>query len=241
MLIDVDSSIPNYTFSINHTDCMKFMRNMDEGSVNLIVTDPPYTIESVKGSGTFGKRDFFSGLESLSQGISDKELDEFMRILKTPNMYLWGNWKQILIYLDYFKDKNVNTTLLSWHKSNPVPLCSNKYLSDTEYCLYVRGKGVPLYGGYDTHSTYWVTPLNQSDKTKYGHPTIKPLEIIKKLILNSSSEGDVVFDPYLGSGTTAIAAQELNRSFIGCEIEEKYIEIINKRLSEEHSKLNKWF
>lgn len=213
------------------------------GSIDLIVTDPPYSFKHVKGGGHFGNRDYFGELVPISQGIGEKELDEFMRILKKPNMYLWGNWKQILMYLAYFQDKDVNTNLLSWHKSNPTPLCANNWLSDTEYCLYVRGKGVRLHGGYKEHGTYWITPLNTEDKKKYEHPTIKPIEIISQLVENSSREGETVFDPYLGSGTTAVACKMLNRRFIGCEIEKKYIPTIYKRISEVENKrsLDKWF
>lgn len=225
--------------SINHMDCMELMATMGGGEVDLIVTDPPYTIDHLTGKGLFGDRTYFSELLPISKGISEKELDEFMRICKIPNMYLWGNWKQILFYLDYFREKKVSTNLLSWHKSNPVPVCSNKYLTDTEYCLYVRGKGAKLYGGYADHKSYWITPLNTADKKKFGHPTIKPLEIISQMVKNSSLEGQTVFDPYLGSGTTAVACKMLNRNCIGCEIEEKYISLINNRLNAVNE--GKWF
>lgn len=219
------------------------------GSIDLIVTDPPYTLPSLRGSGIFGKNHGFrenlfeKNLEGLTGGISNEVLDEFMRILKKPNLYLWGNWKQILQYLQYFEDMDVNSNLLCWHKSNPTPLCSNKFLNDTEYCLYVRGKGVKLHGGYKEHGTYWVTQANIEDKKKYEHPTIKPIEIISQLVENSSREGETVFDPYLGSGTTAVACKMLNRRFIGCEIEKKYIPTIYKRISEVENKgsLDRWF
>ena len=211
---------------------MDLMSSMGGGTVDLIVTDPPYKLESLSGGGIAKQRDYFDDLKKLSDGIGSEQLDEFMRVLKRPNLYLWGNWKLIQIYLDYFKDKDVNTNLLCWHKTNPTPLCGNKWLNDTEYCLYVRGKGVKLHGGYEDHKTYWCTNNNETAQTKTGHPTVKPLEIIMQMIKNSSMKNDVVFDPYLGSGTTAVAAKILNRDFIGCEINEKYIPLIEKRLNE---------
>ena len=228
---------------IRNADCMEVMAQMEGGSIDLIVTDPPYDFKHVKGGGHFGNRDYFGELIPISEGIGEEQLEEFMRVLKKPNMYLWGNWKQIVKYLRYFDGMDVNTNLLSWHKSNPTPLCANTWLSDTEYCLYVRGKGVKLHGGYKDHNTYWITPLNTTDKQTYGHPTIKPIEIIAQMIKNSSKEGETVFDPYLGSGTTAVACKMLNRNCIGCEIEEKYIPIINKRLGkvDNNNNLDKWF
>lgn len=217
---------------IKKADCMDLMSTMGERSVDLIVTDPPYLFDSLTGGGISQKREYFQTLKPLDNGMSGKQLDECLRILKRPNLYLWGNWKQIVAYLDYFKDMQVFTNLLCWHKSNPAPLCSNKFLNDTEYCLYVRGKGVKLYGGYHEHNTYWISQYNKEDKEKYQHPTIKPLPIIQQMIENSSLPGDIVFDPFLGSGTTAVACKLTGRNFIGCEIDEKYIPIIHKRLQD---------
>ena len=122
--------------------------------------------------------------------------------------------------------------MLTWHKTNPVPACGNKYLTDTEYILFFREKGVKIYGEFKTKFTYYITPLNQSDKKKYGHPTIKPINIVTNLIVNSSLENGIVFDPFMGSGTTAVAAKECGRNFIGYELDSDYYEICNKRLEE---------
>lgn len=135
--------------------------------------------------------------------------------------------------LDYFvKGKKCNWNLLTWHKVNPVPACGNKYLTDTEFILFFREKGVKIYGTFNTKFTYYVTPLNQTDKKKYGHPTIKPINIVNNLIVNSSLENGIVFDPFLGSGTTAVAAIECGRNFIGYELNPDYYEICNKRIEE---------
>lgn len=75
-------------------------------------------------------------------------------------------------------------------------------------------------------------PLNQADKKRYGHPTIKPLEIVQNFIANSSEPGDIVFDPFLGSGTTAIAAVNTGRHYIGFELNPGYFNIACKRLDE---------
>lgn len=141
--------------------------------------------------------------------------------------------KQIIPLLDYFvKKKKCNWNLLCWHKTNPVPACGNKYLTDTEFILFFREKGVKISGEFKTKFTYYVTPLNQSDKKQYGHPTIKPLEIVQNLILNSSNESDIILDPFLGSGTTAVAAVNANRHYIGFELDENYFDIACKRLDE---------
>ena len=113
-----------------------------------------------------------------------------------------------------------------------MPTCSNKYLSDTEYLLYFREHGVPIFGSYDTKRKWYVTPTNTADKKLYHHPTIKPLNIIKNLITNSSLRGGVILDCFMGSGTTGVAAKELGRSFIGIEIDKEYYEIAKKRIED---------
>lgn len=120
--------------------------------------------------------------------------------------------------------------LLTWHKSNPVPTCNNKYLSDTEYLLFFREKGVPIFGEYKTKKKYYVMQTNKKDKELYNHPTVKPLEIIENLVINSSKENDVVLDCFMGSGTTGVACRKLGRNFIGIEIEKEYFKTALSRI-----------
>lgn len=120
--------------------------------------------------------------------------------------------------------------MLTWHKTNPVPACGNKYLTDTEYCFFARERGVKVYGSYQTKKTYYVTSLNTKDKKLYGHPTVKPLEIVENLIVNSSQEGDRVFDPFMGSGTTGVASKLHKRDFVGVEIDNTYFETAKNRI-----------
>ena len=105
-------------------------------------------------------------------------------------------------------------------------------MSDTEYILFFREKGVKIFGTYKSKSKYFITEKNLSDKKMYHHPTIKPLNIIKTLIDNSSRENDIVADFFVGSGTTAVASKILNRHYIGFEINKQHYETSKKRLKE---------
>ena len=209
------------TMDIRQGDALDLLRSLPNSSVDLIMTDPPYEFSSTKGGGSFGSknRDYHDELTPISMGVTIEILDEMMRVMKVPNLYIWCNKAQIPQYLEYFLGKKCKFDLLTWHKTNPVPTCHNKYLSDTEYCLYFR-KGAKLYGSYETKRKYWVTSTNTDDKKKYNHPTCKPLEVISQLVC----------DPYLGSGTTAVACKQLGRGFVGCDIEGKYIDVTNDRL-----------
>lgn len=121
--------------------------------------------------------------------------------------------------------------ILIWNKTNPVPTINNSYLNDKEYCLMFRNKGTVLNGTVESKRTVWTTKCNVEDKKKYNHPTIKPLSIIKNLIINSSNKGDIVLDCFSGSGTTCVAAKELDRQFIGIEIDPEYHRISLDRLN----------
>lgn len=219
---------------IQHGDCLELMKSIPDKSIDLIVTDPPYLIET-SGAGIYKQDDkqYVKELNQIKDGFSEEVLDEICRVLRKINVYFFCSQKQIIPLLDYFvKKKKCNWNLLCWHKSNPVPACGNKYLTDTEFILFFREKGVKIGGEFKTKFTYYVTPLNQSDKKQYGHPTIKPLEIVGNLILNSSNEGDIILDPFLGSGTTAVAAVNTNRHYIGFELNVDYFDIACKRLDE---------
>lgn len=218
-------------------DCLNILKNIEDKSIDLVVTDPPYLIDSGGSGGCFGteKRAYHSMVsknENINSGISNNVLDELVRVMKKPNIYLWCNKNQLGQYINYFENIGCTTELLTWHKTNPVPTCNNKYLSDTEYCLYFRGKGVPMYGSYETKKKYYVTPTNKEDKKLYEHPTIKPLDIMTNLVINSSKENDTVLDCFMGSGTTGVACVNTNRNFIGIELDDKYFNIARKRIED---------
>ena len=220
---------------IYNLDCVEGMKKMPDKSIDLVVTDPPYLIET-SGSGIYKQADkqYVKELNDIKDGFSTDVLDELCRVMKHINCYFFCSQKQIMPLLDYFvRGKKCNWNLISWHKTNPVPACGNKYLTDTEFVLFFREKGVKIYGSFDTKRTWYATPLNQSDKKIYGHPTCKPIDIVKNFIINSSQEGDVVLDPFIGSGTTAIAAIKEKRHFIGMELNKEYFDIAQNRISNE--------
>ena len=217
---------------LKHGDCLELMKDIPDGSVDLVLTDPPYMIETV-GAGIYKQADkqYVKELDGIKDGFDEKVLDEICRVVKKINVYFFCSQKQIIPLIDYFvKKKNCNWNILSWHKSNPVPACGNKYLTDTEFVLFFREKGVKIYGEYETKFTYYVTPLNQKDKKQYEHPTIKPIKILQNLIVNSTLKNGVVLDCFMGSGSTGVACVNTNRRFIGIELDDKYFEIAKQRI-----------
>ena len=228
-------------------DCLDVMRSMPDKSVDLIVTDPPYEFKDTTGAGAFGTcrgksaskkgRTYHAEVTPMSNGISDEVLEELCRICKIPNIYLFCSKDQVPQFLNFGISHKLNFDILTWHKPDPTPMCGNKYLSDTEYIIFLRGKGARVYGTYETKRKWFLQNKNTTDKKTYGHPTVKPINIIETLIINSSKEGDIVFDPYMGSATTAVAALRQRRHYLGSEIDKGYFQTATERIKAEQSQL----
>lgn len=215
------------------------IKDFPSNSIDLIATDPPYLISDIRGGGTVNNKKHLSkSLQDLktvdiTQGY-DIELygSEFVRVMKEINIYVWCNKRQISDYFDFYVKKlKCKYEVLCWHKTNALPTYSNKYLTDTEYCLYFhKGKGKCFPQSYEDAKTYYIAPINIADKKKYGHPTIKPLSFMEKIIRNSTREEATVLDPFMGSGTTGVACLNTERNFIGIELDKGYFEIAEKRI-----------
>ena len=219
-------------------DCYEAIKKIPDKSVDLIVTDPPYDIRNTKAGGQSALAKSFQQMNDelrnnkLTHSINFKILDEFVRILKKINIYIWCNTMQIPKYLEYFVGKHkCKFEIIIWRKTNAVPTFSNKYLTDKEYCLYFRKGGKCMPENYESAKTVYELPINVRDKAKFEHTTIKPLQIITNIITNSSSEGNIVLDPFMGSGTTAVACKNLGRQFIGFEKNPKWHKIAEDRLN----------
>ncbi len=216
-------------------DAYELIKEVKDKSIDLIITDPPYDIEGLHGSGIIKvrKKSFHKELisKNLDKGLNSAILADFCRVMKKINIYIWCNKEQILQYLNYFvKGKNCNYEIIIWAKEDPIPFCGTHYLIDKEYCLYFWEQGAPVKIPYERGKTVFIGRKNILDKNDYGHPTIKPIDIIETLILNSSKEGDIILDSFVGFGTTALAAKHTKRSFIGFEIDDEYYKIASDRL-----------
>ena len=95
-------------------------------------------------------------------------LDDSAQIVLIPRPRRFGKTLNLSMIRYFVENKKCNFNLITWHKTNPVPACGNKYLTDTEYCLFFREKGVKIYGEFSTKFTYYVTPKNVKDKKLYN-------------------------------------------------------------------------
>lgn len=249
----------NMINKIHLGDCYELIKQIPDKSINLVYIAPPYEIIGGGSGGCFGtsKRDYHAEYKKLGRNEHKREglriidntkklaknlncicagfdyslLEELDRVMKNINIYIWCNKNQVSSLMKHYEDKGCNIDLLVWCKTNPIPTCNNKYLSDLEYCVFARSKNTSLNGTYETKSKYYISGTNVQDKELYKHPTIKPLELVKNHIINSTQPNDIVLDCFCGSGTSCVASKETGRRYIGMEIDPEYHRIAVNRLN----------
>lgn len=206
-------------------DYMKGMKELPNKSIDLVATDPPYqfnisTVKNSNGGGFYKhqKKKYIQEIEdSFGLEFNPIELlNEIKRVCKKFNTYIWTNKHLLREYIEFALKYNFHWELLIWQKPNPVPIFNDHYLFDKEFCIYIAEKGRFFNSNhkYDNYRTVMSYPVGGGTK-ETNHPTEKPLFFIKNQIRISSQENDLVLDPFMGSGTTAVACKQLNRNFIG--------------------------
>lgn len=220
-------------------DSFELMKQIPDKSIDLIMTDIPYLYLDKKPS---PKSHLYNSVMQtrteledcdIDKGVDISWLDEACRIMKKINIYIWMSKLQIPEYLNYFVNKKASYEFIVWLKPDAMPLHNCKYNSDKEYCLYFRKEAYCQPKDNYSAKTFFIRNKNIQDKKLYGHPTCKPVDMIKILIENSSHEGDLVFDPFVGSGTTCVACHQLKRKYLGIEKSEKFYKTAVERLEQE--------
>jgi DNA modification methylase len=225
---------------IYNEDSYKAIKDIPDNSIDCIYVDVPYLYKS----GGAGKSEFGQRLQKRKDELNDLKIrdgfnhidfiEESLRIIKTLNIFIWCSKDQIEDVLNTFRDKckqKYNYDFLVWTKDNPPPMTNNRWLSDIEYCLHFRESGATMNDGYHLKSKYYNSPINKRDKDLFKHPTIKPLNLVKRHLEHATKENDIVADFFIGSGTTAVACKELNRNYIGFEISKEYHKIAVDRVN----------
>ncbi len=219
-------------------DFRDFLQSLDKNSVNLVLTDPPYTISRKTGFSSV-KKGVKRFAVSMDFGEWDhKQIDleafaeETYRVLRRGGTAIvwYDAWKISHLY-DAMTDAGFEMLrLIVWNKTNPVPLNSKCiYLSNSREMAVVGVKGgSPTFNSaYDSGDYSYPIPRHGGKRI---HPTQKPLALFRELVRKHSNHGDLVIDPFLGSGTTAVAALQEGRAFAGCDIDESYIRAARSRM-----------
>lgn len=228
-------------YQLHNDDCIEFMKYMQPGSVDLIATDPPYNVSKKGAKISRGKGMVFEGGDiNLDFGEWDQGkiswenyIDLFVGILSANGVLVMFYDKlylgQIGIYLQEKYEFQVRH-LGAMVKRNPAPQARKvKWQNGLEqFLIATKNKGEGHHFNYKLGQSpdYFLT----TNGYKHLHPTQKPIEIMDWLITYWSFENDMVFDPFMGSGTTGVSCVKNNRNFVGCEISKEFFEIAQKRI-----------
>ena len=211
---------------IFNEDCLETMSRMEDNSVDLILTDIPYEECDIDNNGIWDKNSNMQDMHKADKKTFDLTtfLKECDRICK-GSFYIFCGIEQVSEIRKFLNAKH-STRLIIWEKTNPMPI-NGKYvfLSGIETCVWGKKSGSTF--NESCRNTVFRYPVG-IDRT--AHPTTKPLKLFEEFIGISTNENDVVYDPCMGSGTTAICCKSLNRNYIGSEIDKGYYDIILKRL-----------
>lgn len=233
-------------------DSLKILTKFQNDSVDLILTDPPFMIsQEVKiarsSNYKYKGKDIILDFGEWDKQWKTKEeyLDwcknwwiECIRVLKDHRHFLFFFDKAKVSYAWDFMEENgmKGRSPLFWIKSNPVPRARKvDFMKAVEMCLWFTKKEIKIeYFNYQLgqHPDYIITPIPSKNENRC-HPTQKPVKFCTWVISYLSNEGNIVLDPFLGSGTIAVACEKLNRKWIGIEVNEEYCKLAVKRIKEE--------
>lgn len=210
-------------------DCLEILPTL--GKVDAVVTDPPYELSaSGPGKSHFGMslNKFDSeAYKEIVAGVDYTRLLGLLAEICDPfNLFCFCSNKQISKLMTLNEAGGRATTLLVWHKVNAAPFANGVWRGDIEYCIHARSQGAVFLGNAQDKKKVSEFPIVSDD----AHPTVKPLELIRKYVGIGSKRGQTVLDPFMGSGTTGVACAKDGRSFIGIEIDETYFDIACERI-----------
>lgn len=212
-------------------DCRDILPTLDK--VDAVVTDPPYELSSSgPGKSHFGMSlSKFDGedYKRIVNGFDEEYVfGELNRICVPYNLFCFCSNKQISKLMSRHELMGLSTTLCIWHKTNAAPFANGVWRGDIEYVVHAKAKGAVFNGGAQEKKKVKDHPIIKDD----AHPTVKPLPIIKSYVGICSHEGQTILDPFMGSGTTGVAAVQMGRNFIGIEKEERYFDIACRRIEQ---------
>lgn len=239
-------------------NCLDFMdaviKKFPRGKFDMIFADPPYFLSNGGITCHAGK------MTKVDKGEWDKSqgpklnhefnmawLSRCQKLLKL-NGTIWVSGTHHVIHSVGFAMQQIGMKILNdivWEKANPPPNLSCRYFTHSAETVIWAAKNEKskhyfdytlmkeTNGGKQMKSIWKMPAAKREEKTLGKHPTQKPVALLERIILSSTKKNNLIFDPFSGSSTTAIAAIKTKRKFVGCELEKKFISLSKKRLKAE--------
>lgn len=213
---------------IHCMDCLEGMKQLPDNSVDLIVTDPPYNLNKNFENDNLSEKEFINFLTPI--------FNEMARMIKPKHsiiIFFDAGQKLPLFWKCLFKSKLNFQKGCNFYKPNDCSMPHNRILRTSEV-FYVCSKTPKLNHEGEKYIHDCLSANYGHIEKDWYHPTAKNIKVIREIIKSHSLKSWVVLDPFMGSGTTAVACKQLGRNFIGYEISQEYVDIANKRLSQEN-------
>lgn len=225
-------------YKLYQGDCLDIINNIEV--VDCIITDIPYNISKKNNFKTMKDRTGRNGIDfgEWDKGFEEENLIQFISLIKSGSSFiLFHSFEQFGKLKEIFENNGLMLKdKLIWEKTNPMPRNRDRrYISNIEILSwYVKPKNKWTFnrqnGKYE--SSVLKYPSESGGGFRRYHPTQKNLKMIEYLIKIHTNENDVVLDPFMGSGTTGVACMNLNRRFMGIELDESYFNIAKNRIEE---------
>ncbi len=224
-------------------------RLMNGEKADMVLTDPPYNGQ-LGGGGFKNSPNIKNGINKMQKSI--EKIYDFnpMDVLnisnaycKTPiSMFFFCNKNLVPNYINFALENKKGFDLLLWHKPNFLPMGGHHYFPDTEYIIKIRDKGSLFINGLGkdvNYGTYWIIESIKGEKKEgVEHPTIKPQKILTDCLSINTKKEHLVLDFFLGSGSTMVACQTLDRICYGMELEPLYCQVIINRMRKNFPELD---
>lgn len=222
----------NYAIIING-DSEEILKQIKSKIFDAIITDPPYLFSEPKHVKISEKRTdvskrinrYSNKITFISNGFDYTTYFQlFSNVCKKARYSIFCSNKQVGKFMTYFEERNFRPTIMVWHKKKAIPAVNNTYLPNLEFVVNVRESGSFFNNDLTLHekSKVWYGCSVVKNKKNNYHPTEKPIPLLQWQIKSISKEGDLLLDPFSGSGSSAIACLQLNRNCICIEKDENY-------------------
>ena len=233
---------------IYNENCLTTLEKMKDNSIDLVVTSPPYNMNLRIRKGLYCSRQIVKEISTKYTEFDDNlPIEEYNKVhtevlkelLRVSDLIFYniqivtGSKRSIFKMIGEFA--NNLKDIIIWDKGYGQPALQNQVLNRRTELILVFEKDYPISRQFRKRGTFKrgtlddIWEIKRERSKEKGHGAVFPQELVAKILENFSKEGDVIYDPFMGTGTTALVARRFNRKFIGSEISEKYIEIANQR------------
>lgn len=232
-------NLPADGYTTARGDSRELIRRVPSASIDLILTDPPYNLSDYStGNMKFAwRKEINNDLAAWDKDFNPHEwVDEFRRVLKpTGNIFAFTSYNLLGKWHEAFDPIFDTFQFMVWHKRNPVPKFRKAgFLNSCELIVCMWNKGHTWnFGAQNEMHNFIESPIcmgKERLKGPAGHPTQKPVRILQHMINIATAADDLIFDPFMGVGSTGVAALRAGRRFMGVEIDETYHAAAEKRL-----------